>query len=161
MKVVSDASPLIALSAIGRLSLLRHLFPETLIPEAVHREIQVESRPGASEVLQAAWIQTQSVESGHLLSALTEELDLGEAEAITLALETEADVLLIDERRGRQVARRLGCRVLGLLGALVQAKRQGHLVELTPVLRELDEIAGFYVAGDLRRQVLDSVGEES
>lgn len=115
MKVVSDASPLIALSAIGRLSLLQHLFPEIVIPAAVHREIQAEDRPGASEVLQAAWIETQSVESGHLLSVLTEEPDPGEAEAIALALETEADVLLIDERRGRQVARRLGCRVLGLL----------------------------------------------
>lgn len=49
--------------------------------------------------------------------------------------------------------------LLGLLGVLVQAKRQGHLAALTPVLRELDEIAGFYVGGDLRREVLASVGE--
>lgn len=57
------------------------------------------------------------------------------------------------------MARSLGCRVLGVLGALIQAKKENYLNELAPVLQELDEIAGFYVDYDLRRRLLASVGE--
>lgn len=159
MKVVSDASPLIALSAIGRLDLLHELFSKIMIPRAVEAEIHVQDQQGASGILQADWIETHSLESERLLSALSEDLDRGEAEAIALAVGVDADLLLIDERRGRHVARRLGCRILGLLGALVQAKRQGYLAELAPVLVELEEVAGFYVSEGLRQQILAAAGE--
>jgi len=84
MSVVSNASPLISLAWIGKLDLLRQLYGELLIPEAVWHEVVIEGvgQPGANEVKVATWIKTQSVTNTPLVSALRQELDAGEAEAI-------------------------------------------------------------------------------
>jgi hypothetical protein len=102
----SDASPLISLAAIDRLDLLRRLYNEVIIPEAVRREV-VMTAPGAAGAADAAganWINIRSVEDRTLVEALRVTLDLGEAEAIALALEVNAELLLVDERRARAVA---------------------------------------------------------
>lgn len=161
MIVVSDTSPLVSLSAVGRLDLLRALFGRVLIPEAVYREIveQGAGRPGASEVAVASWIERQTPTDAALASLLKTELDEGEAEAITLALESAADVVLLDERRGRQRAEALGLRVTGVLGILVEAKRQGRLGEIRPALDALRETAGFWLSNHLYRRALEMAGE--
>jgi predicted nucleic acid-binding protein len=86
------------------------------------------------------------------------ELDEGEAEAIALALEMDAR-LLIDERDGRQAASRVGVSRLGLLGVLVQAKREGHVTAVRPLLQSLREDAGFWISDSLHNRILESVGE--
>jgi predicted nucleic acid-binding protein len=94
VNVVSDASVLINLSRIGELDLLRRLYGGLLIPEAVWREVVVEGagQPGAEEVRTASWIETHNVDNEHLVRALRQDLDAGEAEAIALALEVEAEL---------------------------------------------------------------------
>ncbi len=87
------------------------------------------------------------------------ELGEGEAEAIALALESQADLVLLDERRGRQRAVRLGLRVTGVLGVLVEAKCQHLLAAVRPVLDALRHDAGFWISDDLYRRVLDLAGE--
>ncbi len=102
MIVVADASPLIALARIGRLELLREVFGTLLLPDAVWREV-VESgvgRAGADAVLHADWIERRSVADGALVAALRCDLGAGEAEAIVLARETGAALVLMDERHG-------------------------------------------------------------
>lgn len=106
MIVVSDASPLIALAVVGRLDLLRQLYAEVLLPEAVYGEVTaVQDAPGAAEVTNSGWIRTQPLRDRMLAEALALELDAGEAEAIALAVELRADLLLMDERRAARQLR--------------------------------------------------------
>jgi predicted nucleic acid-binding protein len=158
--VVSDASPLIALAAVGRLELLRQLYAEVLLPEAVYEEVTaVQDAPGAVEVRTSGWIHTQPLRDRMLAEALALELDAGEAEAIALAVEQGADLLLMDERRGRQAATRLKQRVVGVLGVLIEAKRHGNLPAVRPVLDALVSEAGFRISGALYARVLEAAGE--
>lgn len=127
MIIVSDTSPINNLAAIDQLQLLQQLYGTILIPEAVYRELTDPSFfvAGAAEVQTFDWIQTRSVINHKVVEALSNELDVGEAEAIALALETEAELVLIDERRGRLVAGRLNLRYTGILGILVEARVEG------------------------------------
>jgi uncharacterized protein len=102
--------------------------------------------PGASEVSASSWIRVRRVEDRALVEALAAQLGSGEAEAIALAVEVAADIVLIDERRARAVATRLGRRVVGVLGVLVEAKARGHLLAVRPVLEALTIRAGFRVS---------------
>ena len=106
--VVSDSSPLIHLSQIGRLSLLREIFGELLIPPAVYHEVVVEGRekPGSREIMDASWIKVVEIRNERLKSVLQLQLDEGEAEAIVLALETNASLILLDDREARIHAKR-------------------------------------------------------
>jgi predicted nucleic acid-binding protein len=104
---------------------------------------------------------TQSVTNAALVSALRQELDAGEAEAIVLTLETEAEMLLMDERVGREVARHLGLRFIGLIGVLVEAKHNGVLSAVKPHLDALRNVAGFRIRDALYARILENEGEES
>jgi uncharacterized protein len=115
MIVVADASPLIALARIGRLELLRTMFERLLLPEAVWREVVAAGldKAGAGTVMQADWIERRKVADAGMVELLRRDLGAGESEAIVLAREAGADLVLIDERAGRTAAKRLGLRVTG------------------------------------------------
>jgi uncharacterized protein len=159
--IVSDTSPINNLAAINQLHLLHQLYGTVLIPEAVFRELTDPSFPvaGATEVQTLDWIQTFTVSDRTLVEALSSELDIGEAEAIALAVEIQADQVLIDERRGRLVATRLNLRYVGVLGILVEAKSQGLIAEVKPLLDALVNEAGFWIAEPLYKSVLRLVDE--
>ena len=161
MHVVSNSSPLINLARIGKLTLLRELFGVLIVPDAVWQEVVVEGagQPGADEVRSAEWIQRQAVMNTQLVQALQQDLDAGEAEAIALSLELGADLLLMDENLGRQTARHLGLRYVGLIGALVMAKRRGLISAVKPHLDLLRDIAGFRVDAALYDHVLKDQSE--
>ena len=106
------------------------------------------------------WIETRAVANRALVTALQMELDEGEAEAIALAKELAADLLLLDERRGRVVAAHLDLRLIGLLGVRIEAKRKGCLPLVKPVLDDLVAKAGFWVSQQLYARVLLAAGEE-
>ena len=89
MTVVSDTSPITNLAAIGQLNLLRNLYGNITIPEAVYAELTDLDIPvaGTTEVQTLAWIQTRPVANRNLVARLEQELDAGESEAIALAIE--------------------------------------------------------------------------
>lgn len=128
MIVISDTSAITNLAAIEYLQLLPQLYGKVMIPEAVYRELtEIELLvPGTVEAETALWINVRQVIDRAVVERLQSEvrLDPGESEAIALALELNADLLLIDERRGRAEANRLGVRITGLLGILVEAKQK-------------------------------------
>src|SRR5687768_16309291 len=108
MRAVSNTSPLSNLASIGRLGLLSPQFSEILIPQAVMRELSAHPDPVALALLQTAmrdqWIKPAVASDSHLLKVLLRQLHAGEAEAISLAAELQADIVLIDEQEGRQLA---------------------------------------------------------
>jgi len=111
--VVSDASVLICLGAIQQLQLLKEFYEEVFVPNAVWREVTTATgpRPGASETRHAfeqGWLKVQTPNNRHFVSSLQTALGAGEAEAIALASELRAGLLLIDESDGRKQARALG-----------------------------------------------------
>lgn len=137
--VVSDATPLIALAKIGQLSWLPDLFGEVLVPGAVYTEIVVAGagRIGAAEIQSANWIRMEAVVDRTRVNYLLTQLDIGEAEAIVLAQEKQADWLLVDENKARTIAQRLGLRMIGTVGLLLLAKQQGKISTIRPLLDSL------------------------
>ncbi len=161
MIVVGDASPIIGLAAVGKLNILKKLYENIYIPEAVYQEIAVsgDGQPGSSEVKSEEWIISHPVRDINFFKALRIELDEGEAEAIALAIEIKAELILIDEKLARNVALRLGLNVVGVLGILAEAKRQMIIDELKPAIDALIKNAGFRIGSDLYEKVLQTVGE--
>ncbi|BAY44256.1 hypothetical protein SAMD00079811_18520 [Scytonema sp. HK-05] len=164
MIVVSDTSPITNLAAIGQLDLLQQLYGSIVIPLAVYNEMVAVGKvvPGAVEVQTLSWIQTQTVaDAQKVMDIQTNQgnIDLGEAEAIILALELRADLLLMDERRGRALAMNYGLSVTGLLGVLLQAKRNSFIPSVKSVLNQLIEQADFRVSSQLYEAILQAADE--
>jgi predicted nucleic acid-binding protein len=148
--VVSDTGPLIALAKVDQLHLLEHMFGEVLIPTAVYRELL--AKPGVEAVyldralqdfLKVVLVSQISPE----VDFVTSRLDRGEREAVALAYEHRAP-LIIDERLGRLAARRLGLSVTGVVGVLIQAKSSGLLVTVCPVLETMRQ-RGYWLSDDI------------
>lgn len=161
MVVISNSSPLINLSIIGRLNLLERKFSEIIIPEAVWREVVVDGvgKPGTKEVEQAGWIKVHDVKDRKLVISLKQYLDDGESEAIALALEMGAGLVLLDERDARDTADAFGLNVLGVIGILVWARKNQLIPALKDELNLLQEVARFRFSGELYRRALVEVGE--
>jgi len=162
-RVVGDSSTLIHLSAIGRLALLRELFGELTIPPAVWREVveQGKGRAGVDDVeaaRRAGWIHVETVSNELLLRSLRHELDDGEAQVIALAVESRADLVLLDESEARRVAELFDLQKTGVVGVLLRAKTEGTIPLLKPELDLLRE--SFWIDERLYRRVLQAVGEE-
>lgn len=162
MIVVADAGPLIHLSAIGRLDLIRRLSAHVLVPESVlHEVVSVGAGlPGAAEVEAATWLTVVAAARGDLVEALLGSgLHCGEAEAIAVAVEHHADWLLIDERQGRLTAESMGLTVVGSVGILIAAKTRGDVPAIAPLLDALRE-SGLWLSDAFVARVLSGVGEQ-
>ena len=161
MIVVSDTSPVLNLARIGRLELLPSLYRQVLIPAAVYEELVAskDDLPPAIDLASAPWLIVAAAEDQNRVRELRKNLDPGEAEAIVLAIERRANILLVDERRGRRFATAAGLTVTGLLGVVAGAKRAGLIDQVKPVLDELIQIARFWIGPDLYAEVLTELGE--
>jgi predicted nucleic acid-binding protein len=153
MIVVADASPLNYLILIDQANLLFSLFGEVLLPHAVHRELQHLKTPErvrqwiakAPEWLKVRGIQTTPSEPLLIL-------DIGEREAIQLAVEVSTDAVLMDDAEGRSVAESFGLRVSGTLGIL---ERAGHLgmIDLRQAIAKLEQ-TNFRISPELREALI-------
>ena len=163
MRVVSNTSPISNLAIIGRLSFLRQRYGRVTVPPEVARELRALSHVAARETTDAAfhegWLVVESVPAPSALGELRGTLDAGEAEAIALAAATTADVLLIDERRGRIAARDRHLKVAGVLGELLHAKFSGQLPSVREEMRKLRSEARFFIRADIENFILSQAGE--
>ena len=160
MIVVSNTSPILSLGLIGRLDLLASLYEQVLIPPTVYQELtHSDDEPTVLDPT-SSWVVVASVRNQVAVNQLCLELDRGEAEAIVLAEERRADLLLMDERRGRRIAASRGLGITGLLGVLVEAKHAELIETVQPLLDDLMQRAGFWIGADLYAKVLAALGED-
>jgi predicted nucleic acid-binding protein len=141
---------------------LRKKYKEVLIPQAVWEEVVVEGEGqlGAQEIKASKWIKVEEVKDRSLVRFLQAALDRGESEAIVLAKERGADLVLLDEKDARRAAERIGLRVLGTLGLLIWAKREGHINSLRKQLEALQGKAQFRISAELHDRALQEAGEQ-
>lgn len=162
--LIADASPLIGLARASSLHLLRDLYHNVVIPQVVFNELETSSnKPGAvilAKAIESDWLSVQPI-TGELPTTLLKTVDRGEAEAIHLACcrNAENPILLIDERKGRIVAKNHGVKIIGTGGILLQAKQHGYISAIAPVLEELSS-AGYRLSKSLHDGLIALAGEE-
>jgi predicted nucleic acid-binding protein len=153
MIVVSDTTAITTLLKTGKEALLAQLFGSVLVPSAVYSELSRvhEDLP--------EFIRLVGVRDTFASERLRQQLGRGESEAIVLAEELRADYLLIDERRGRRIARERNLKIIGLLGIVLLARERGLVAAVRPLLLELQSRGGAYLAPELVEATCRSVGE--
>lgn len=159
-KIVSNTGPIIAFSIIDRLDILKSLFDVVSIPEAVHDEIMEggKSQIGLAEYRNADWIKVEKV-TNPIDPLLKTALDYGEAEVISLAREIGVELILVDERKARKIARTIyGLKVIGSARILVEAKKHKFVDKVGDVLQNMRE-GGYYISDSIVAEILKQAGE--
>jgi predicted nucleic acid-binding protein len=162
MLVVSNTSPLSNLAIIGRLDLLREQLGTVTVPPGVRAELKrlpnAEAKASLERATQADWLRVVPL-LGAVPDDLAFNLDSGEAEALALALESKAALVLLDESAARLKAHQLGIAFSGVLGILRRARTTGRIPSLKSEILRLRGEARFFVASTLEKRLLSSVGE--
>jgi predicted nucleic acid-binding protein len=158
LKIVSNTTPIISLLKLQRLDLLQRLYTKIYIPKAVYKEVEAGKSKGFYKNLsEIDWISIVEIKDGKAVKYFI-DLDEGEAEAIVLASEIEADLILLDEKLGRFHAKHTGLKVTGTIGILTKAKNEGFIYKLKPFLDELTD-QGVWISEKLKGEILKKAGE--
>ena len=160
--VISNNSPLVALSTLDLLSLLRELYTEVLIPEEVQNEFLAVERMARQQALKKApWITTVTRKTPLDTSAYPRGIHRGEAAVFDLAKEHGPRLLILDDKDARGYAKRIGLPVTGTIGILLEAKRSGFVNAIKPLLDVLLENGVHFVhlGASLVNEALQEVGE--
>ncbi|MBQ7199285.1 MAG: DUF3368 domain-containing protein [Selenomonadaceae bacterium] len=160
-KAITNTSPLITLSKMGRLKILRDVYDEVIIPKAVLEEIKAKNDFVAKDVVNNLdWLKVidcPEVDRKKFRSIL----HAGEIEAIVLAQSIGSRYfLIIDDQAAKRAAKLLNLPVTGTLGVLLEAKRQGILEEIAPLVELMREI-GVYLSDEVIKMALSTAGEIS
>jgi predicted nucleic acid-binding protein len=162
MPAVSNTSPLSNLAVIERLELLREQFGTVTVPAGVWAELRrlpnLEAKASLKYAMRSGWLRVVSL-AGPVPDDLAFRLDQGEAEALALALETKARLVLLDESAARLKAKQIGIPCTGVLGILRKARTDGRIPSLKAEILRLRSEARFFVSRGLEDRLLASVGE--
>jgi len=163
MRVVSNTSPISNLAIIGRLDLLRAKYGRVIIPQAVRDELdRLSHKLGAAAIQRAltdGWLLVEPVADRRVLPVLMARVDAGEAEALELARQTDAELLIMDDQDGRQIAREESLPFTGLLGVLAEERLGGRLPSLKVEIDRLRSECRFFISAELERMLLERAGE--
>jgi len=152
-KIVSNTTPIISLLKVEKLEILRHLYGKIYIPLEVYREIEAgKNKEYYVDLAKIEWIKIAKVENEKSLLFFL-DLDKGEAEALVLANEIDADLIILDEALGRFHAKHIGLKVTGTIGILLKAKEKGIINEVKPLLNQLVQ-KGIWLSDNLINQIL-------
>jgi len=145
---------------MDQLNLLHEFFGEVAIPRAVYEECITEGkqREEITTIKNADWLHTYNVADKNLVTLLQSELDNGESEAIALALETNAKLILLDDAEAREKARLYHLNITGTLGILLRAKKEDKFHSFSDMIEQLLK-TGFWIDAALKRRLLIEVGE--
>lgn len=147
--IIADSSCLIALSSIDKLRILQQVYERITITPEIENEFK-EQIPD--------WIIVEEVSDKKKIAILELELDKGESSAIVLAIEKEDSLLIIDEKKGRNVAKRMGIKITGLLGVIIKAKELGFIAKVGPAIEQLERV-DFWISKTLKEKILKRIGE--
>lgn len=147
--IIADASVLIALSNINQLEILKKVYNSIIITPEVKMEFG-EKLP--------RWIHVEEVKDKQKIKILELKLDNGEASSLALALEQGNSLLIIDERKGREVAKKMGIKIIGLLGIIVKAKELEIIELVKPIFDKLEHVE-FRISEELKKKILLKAGE--
>lgn len=138
-KVIINSTPLIALCKAGRLELLKAMYGEVTIPDAVFREVTEKSDSVQQSLVENSdWIHVGHISEDADRKMYKAKLHAGEVEVMILAQETNADLVVIDDLEARKTADYLGLTLTGTIGILLKAKQLGHLSQVMPVIKEME-----------------------
>ena len=153
MRIVCDSSTIIALERINHLWLLEALAEEILIPHAVNKEIKTKK-----DIDLPAYFRVREAKDKHFIRQNREYLHIGEIEAIALAKEIKADLLLLDDKQARKLAEKEGMKVSGLLALLIIAKEKGVIKRVKPIVDDLKS-QNFFIGKIIYDEILKLSGE--
>ena len=157
-RVIVNSTPLIALSNIGQLEILKDLYEEITIPFAVYKEV-TEKNDTASKNIQnsLSWIHVENIHSPENYGLYKAKLHAGEIEVMILAQETpEADLLIIDDNAARKTAKFLGLTVTGTIGVIIKAHKSGLISDVEILLEKL-QASGFYISDQVISMILNQL----
>ena len=162
MIIVSNTTPIISLTKAGILDLLGNLYGEILIPQAVYDELTTNSTfvNEINQIKECKFLRIHNVENEFAVKLLQKQLnlDLGESEAIVLADSLHADLLIIDERKARRIAKDMGITITGTLGFLIEAKSRSKISAIKPLLDAMLN-SGIRISDTLYKEALSKSGE--
>jgi len=162
LRVVSNSGPLITLSRTGYLYLLPLLFGKVLVPDAVYEEVigKGKNRPGMKEFEEASWLDVKEVEHTLALNLLRGQLDIGEAEAIVLAQELNAHLLLVDDLKARRLALLSGLRIGGTISVLIAGIKKNLISESPEIIIQRLKRGGMYISDKIAAYLLKEKSQE-
>ena len=155
--IVSDSSPLIALSSVDRLDLMQHLFDTVIVPFAVRDEVLGTAAKAVGGF--PPFIHIEPVVAELPVRFLKMNLHAGESEAIAIALERGVQGIILDDKPAREIAAGLGLKVIGTLGLLILAKQKGFLTEVRPIMAQIIELVNFRIAPSVLNRALSLIDE--
>ncbi len=163
MIIVSNTTPIITLVKIDKLLILKELFGEVYIPKGVYEELISNNafKEEAQVINKCEYIKVVTIKNELAVKLIQKNLglDLGESEAIVLSEELNSDILIIDEKKGRTVAKSMDINVAGTLGLLIQAKDRGIITNIRVILDSLIE-SNIRISTKLYEDILNKAGEE-
>ncbi len=162
MIIISDTSILSGLIIVDRIDILTGLFNQVLIPQAVKDELLLLTnyQQEVNSFFDNKQITIKQLSDLNLYNDLSDILEKGEAQAISLSVELNADLLLIDEKKGRTIAQQFGLQITGLLGILLLAKQKKLIDSVKKTMDNLRTKAGFWIGSKLYNKILQKAGEK-
>lgn len=155
--VISNATPIISLCSVEHDFILKNLFHHIVIPKAVDLELRALDRPGA-RFSDHKWVEVVSVTNEEVVQFLCKDIDIGEAETIALAKQLSANIVIIDENAGYQIAKLFDLPVVRTLSVLKLAKHKKIIDNVRPVVEQMVQKGRWY-SKDVIDKFLLGVGE--
>lgn len=156
--VISNNGPLVGLWGLDLLFLLRDLYTEVWIPREVEKEfLGIEKKSRQEGLNNAPWIKIADLKNSQSASVYS-RLDPGEAEVFALADEYDARLVIIDEKKARREASKIGLPHKGTVGVLLEAKEEGLIDEIKPLLIALKR-NGMHLDASIITEALQQAGE--
>ncbi len=155
--VIADTGALISLGHVGHIDLIKEVFGDFYIAQAVWEELKDYDNPEFDDkILNKLKKKVVKIKSRNHLSVV---MDYGESESVILYEELKADYLLLDDNRARKIAESLNVNCIGSIGLLIKAKQKGLILELKPIFEKWISI-GRYFSKKLLNEVLTKYGEQ-